>query len=81
VNANILLPPCDPRAELGSVIRNLSITGTHFDARIVGTTKVDRYDAVVTKIAGQAWITSIGQVGLDPTDPYPMGHRPSGVWF
>jgi proline racemase len=65
----------------GEHFRNISITGTHFDARIVDTAKVGPYDAIVAKIAGQAWITSIGQYGLDPTDPYPMGHRVSDVWF
>ena len=61
--------------------RNISITDTFFDSRIVETTTVGKYDAVIAKIAGQAWITSVGQYGLDPTDPYPMGHRVSDVWF
>jgi proline racemase len=67
--------------KLGVKFRNVSITGTHFDARIVDTTTVGPHEAIVAKIAGQAWITSIGQYGLDPTDPYPMGHRVSDVWF
>jgi proline racemase len=65
----------------GERFRNVSITGTHFDARIVRTTTVGPYDAIVARIAGQAWITSMGQYGLDPTDPYPMGHRLSDVWL
>ena len=69
------------RIGVGERFRNISITGTHFDARIVETTRVAGYDAVVATIAGQAWITSVGQYGLDPTDPYPMGHRLSDVWF
>ncbi len=69
------------RIAVGEPFRNHSITGTHFDARIVHTTTVGPYAAVVAKIAGQAWITSVGQYGLDPTDPYPMGHRLSDVWF
>lgn len=65
----------------GEKFRNISITGTHFDSHIVDTTKVGPHDAIVAKIAGQAWITSMGQYGLDPTDPYPMGHRVADVWF
>ena len=65
----------------GQNFRNYSITGTYFDSRIVERAKVGPYDAVIAKISGQAWITSIGQYGLDPTDPYPRGHRLSDVWF
>jgi len=65
----------------GEPFRNYSIIGTYFDSRIVGTTSVGPYAAIVARIAGQAWITSMGQYGLDPTDPYPMGHRLNDVWF
>ncbi|NTX26734.1 proline racemase family protein [Burkholderia pyrrocinia] len=65
----------------GEMFRNISITGTHFDSRIVDKGRVGPYDAVIAKIAGQAWITSVGQYGVDPTDPYPRGHTVSDVWF
>jgi proline racemase len=65
----------------GELFRNKSIIGTHFDSRVIADTHVEGLDAVVVTIAGQAWITSIGQYGLDPTDPYPRGHRLSDVWF
>ena len=31
--------------------------------------------------AGQAWITGIGQVGLDPSDPYPQGCTLADTWL
>ena len=65
----------------GQVFRNASITGTFFDSRIVGKTTVGGLHAVIATVAGQAWITSVGQYGLDPTDPYPRGHRLGDVWF
>ncbi|MGR9459418.1 proline racemase family protein (plasmid) [Rhizobium leguminosarum] len=65
----------------GELFRNHSITGTHFDSRVISKTRVGSYDAVVVTIAGQAWITSVGQYGVDPTDPYPRGHQVSDVWF
>ncbi|MCP4340021.1 MAG: hypothetical protein GY799_14290 [Desulfobulbaceae bacterium] len=61
--------------------RNIFITGTFFDSRIVETAKAGQYAVIIEKIAGQAWITNIGQYGLDPSDPYPMRHRVSDVWF
>lgn len=36
--------------------------------------------AVVPAISGRAWITSTGQYGLDPSDPYPEGYALSDTW-
>lgn len=38
-------------------------------------------DAVVPSVAGQAWITDISQVGLEPTDPFPEGYTLSDTWM
>ena len=46
-----------------------SIIGTTFDSRIESTTRTGPFASVVTSVAGQAWITAMSQVGLDPTDP------------
>ncbi len=58
-----------------------SITGSRFDCGIEGLTKVGRYDAVIPSVAGQAWITGLYQMGLDPTDPYPQGFTLSDTWM
>jgi proline racemase len=65
----------------GEAFRHYSITGTHFDARIIGHAEVAGGPAVIVTIAGQAWITGISQYGVDPTDPYPAGHRVGDVWL
>jgi proline racemase len=41
---------------------------------------VGGFDAVVPSVAGQAWITDISQVGLEPTDPFPEGYTLSDIW-
>jgi proline racemase len=58
-----------------------SIIGTTFDSRIVGTTAIGPYQAVIPSVAGQAWITGIYQMGLDPTDPFPEGFTLSDTWL
>lgn len=65
----------------GELFRHVSISDTVFHGRIVARASVADVPAVVVTIAGSAWITSIGQYGLDPTDPYPMGHKLSDVWL
>ncbi|PYM61500.1 MAG: hypothetical protein DMD79_12635 [Candidatus Rokuibacteriota bacterium] len=57
-----------------------SIIGSHFLAEVVGTTRVGAKPAVVTTVAGRAWLTSIGQYGYDPDDPFPEGYTLSDTW-
>jgi len=58
-----------------------SIIGTHFLSEVVATTRVGRKPAVITTVAGRAWITSIGQYGYDPDDPFPEGYTLSDTWL
>jgi proline racemase len=58
-----------------------SIIGTHFLSEVVATTKVRRKPAVVTTVAGRGWITSIGQYGYDPDDPFPEGYTLADTWL
>jgi proline racemase len=58
-----------------------SIIGTHFLSEVVSTTRVGRKPAVVTTVAGRGWITSIGQYGYDPDDPFPEGYTLSDTWL
>ncbi|QFR01643.1 hypothetical protein F9278_41825 [Streptomyces phaeolivaceus] len=50
-----------------------SILGTTFTANIEDTATVGDYPAVVPRVGGQAWITSLQQMVVDPTDPFPTG--------
>ncbi|HLQ37868.1 MAG TPA: proline racemase family protein [Planctomycetota bacterium] len=46
-----------------------SVLGTRFRARIVATTRVGQYAAVVPEVEGSAWITGLQTFVLDPDDP------------
>ena len=63
------------RGELGvgDAFVNASIIDTRFTGRIVEETAVAGRPAVVPEITGRAWITGMGQYGLDPDDPFPAG--------
>jgi proline racemase len=65
----------------GQLFDHESIIGSHFLAEVVGTTRVGRRPAVVTTVAGRAWLTDIGQYGLDPEDPFPEGYTLSDTWL
>ncbi|MGG1662056.1 proline racemase family protein [Brevibacillus sp. NRS-1366] len=57
-----------------------SILDTNFVGRIVETTTVGPYQAIVPSISGRAWITGVHQLGLDPTDPFRSGFTLSDAW-
>ncbi|KAF2017951.1 proline racemase [Aaosphaeria arxii CBS 175.79] len=70
------------RGELkeGQIFRHRSIIGTEFECKILGTTKVGKFDAVLPRVKGRAWLTGFRQSMLDPTDPFPNGFRVGDHW-
>ena len=50
-----------------------SITGTMFKGRILETTQVGDYDAVIPEITGSAYITGFNHFVIDPEDPLKHG--------
>jgi trans-L-3-hydroxyproline dehydratase len=64
----------------GDAMSHASVLGSTFDGRIVSETTVGDRPAIVPAIRGQAWITGITQVLVDPTDPFPEGYLLSDTW-
>jgi proline racemase len=58
-----------------------SLIGSRFTSVIESLTTVGDFPAVVPSVAGQAWITDMSQVGLDPSDPFPLGYTLSDTWM
>jgi proline racemase len=69
------------RIEVGQILIHESVIGTTFESTVVETARVGQYDAVIPSVAGQAWITGISQVGVDPTDPFPRGFTVADTWL
>lgn len=57
-----------------------SIIGTKFYCSIKETCKLGPYEAVVPIVSGQAWITGIIQMGMDPSDPFQHGYTLNDTW-
>lgn len=66
---------------VGETFVHRSIIDSVFTSRITETTLVGQYEAVVPAVAGQAWITELSQVGLEPTDPFPTGFTLADTWI
>lgn len=65
---------------VGDTFIHESVIGAKFGSRIDRLTTVGPYDAVIPRISGQAYITELSQVGLDPADPFPTGYILSDTW-
>lgn len=50
-----------------------SIIGSRFEGRIVGTTRVGPYEAVIPEVRGRAWLSAMTQLVLKADDPFPNG--------
>jgi len=50
-----------------------SVLGTRFVGRLIDTTTVGDFDAVVPTVRGRAWVTGLASYLLDPDDPFPAG--------
>ena len=58
---------------LGEDYVHASVLGTRFTGRLIGTTKVGGFDAVIPTVQGRAWLTGLATYLLDPDDPFPAG--------
>jgi proline racemase len=56
------------------------ILGTTFTGRLVRSTKIGSYPAVVPTISGSAYIYAVSNYLLDPMDPFPEGFTVGDIW-
>ncbi|QLL63754.1 proline racemase family protein [Sinorhizobium mexicanum] len=66
---------------IGETFIHESITGSRFTCTVDELADVGPYRGVIPALAGQAWITGLCQMGMDPTDPYQQGSTLSDTWF
>lgn len=79
-NSNMASAHARGRVRPGDVVTSRSIIGGEFVTEFVAETTVGPYTATQNRISGQAWIYGISQIGLDPSDPFPLGFTLSDTW-
>ncbi|MFK7942618.1 MAG: proline racemase family protein [Paracoccaceae bacterium] len=80
VSARMALLHARGEMHQGDRLTGVSIIGSEFEGRILGTATVGKHVAIRPEISGQAWITGTHQHMLDPSDPWPHGYRLSDTW-
>jgi proline racemase len=73
VSARLALHHARGEVAEGEVIVVESILGTTFTGRVLGTTRVGGYDAVVPEVAGSAHVVGRSELLIDPGDPLAEG--------
>jgi len=58
---------------VGEVFRSQSVLATEFTGRVLRTTRVGSFEAIVPEITGSAWITGFPTFVVDPDDPCRFG--------
>ncbi|MEX4004431.1 proline racemase family protein [Paraburkholderia sp. EG285A] len=66
---------------VGETFVHESIIGSMFESRIDSVCAVGAIPAIVPVVSGQAWISAISQVGVDPTDRFQDGFTLSDTWL
>jgi proline racemase len=67
--------------KIGETLIHESITGSKFYCAVEREATIGKYPAVIPSISGQAWVSGLYHMGLDPTDPYPRGFTLPDTWF
>lgn len=79
-NSNMATAHARGMVKPGDKIKSRSIIGGEFVTEFVAETKIGPYVATRNRVSGQCWIYGISQIGLDPTDPFPLGFTLSDTW-
>lgn len=67
-------------AKVGNTFSARSVIDSEFRVELVGETEVAGRPAVLPRISGRGWIYGMGQIGVDPSDPYPLGFVLTDTW-
>jgi proline racemase len=79
-NSNMASRHARGQVRTGDVVTSRSIIGGEFVTEFVAETTVGPYPATQNRVSGQCWIYGLSQIGLDPTDPFPLGFTLSDTW-
>lgn len=66
--------------KVGEILKARSIIDSEFQVEIISKKTIAGKPGILPRISGRGWIHGIHQVGIDPSDPYPLGYKVSDCW-
>jgi proline racemase len=79
-NSNMAARHARGLVKVGDRVVSRSTIGGEFVTEFVEETTVGPYKATRNRVSGRGWIYGISQIGLDPSDPFPLGFTLSDTW-
>ncbi len=79
-SANLACLHARGEIDVGGKTLSRSIIGSEFEVELMVTTEVAGKAAVLPRISGRAWIFGMHQIGVEPSDPFPLGYTLSDTW-
>ena len=79
-SANLACLHARGEIDVGAKTLSRSIIDSEFEVELRGTTKVAGREAILPRISGRAWIFGMHQLGVEPSDPFPLGYTLSDTW-
>jgi proline racemase len=68
------------QVDVGQVLTARSIIDSEFQVEIIGEKTVAGRPGILPRISGRGWIHGIHQIGVAPSDPYPLGYVVADCW-
>ena len=66
--------------KVGEILKPRSIIDSECQVEIISKKTIAGKPGILPRISGRGWIQGIHQVGIDPSDPYPLGYKVSDCW-
>ena len=68
------------QVSIAQTLKARSIIDSEFQVEIVAKKTINGRPGILPRISGRGWIHGVHQVGVDPSDPYPLGYKVSDCW-
>jgi proline racemase len=68
------------QVKVGQKLAARSIIDSEFQLEIIGEQSVAGHPGILPRVSGRGWIHGIHQIGVDPSDPYPLGYKVADCW-
>ena len=79
-SARLAVMAAKGQIEVGQIFKARSIIDSEFQVEIVAKETIAGKSGILPRISGRGWIHGIHQVGVDPSDPYPLGFKVADCW-
>ena len=68
------------QAEVGQSFLARSIIDSEFRVEILEKKTIAGKSGIIPRVSGRGWIHGVHQIGVDPSDPFPLGYKVADCW-